>query len=134
MIAKIPDDLSGQLPSFFVEMMDIRVIIFMACCSFPVMLWAMSRAHNGWIYFLSSGLGPVLGALYYWVRPFNPYHHMFARYERMAETQSEAAEQLVRLLRSREVRALQLRVGLAVSATLLMLILAICWMKKRPLS
>jgi|GEM_PF-3201982 len=131
-IAKIPDDLSGHLPSFFVEMMDIRIIILMACCSFGGMLYAMSRPHNGWIYFLSSALGPVLGALYHWVRPFNPYRHMFAQYERMAETQSKAAEHLVRLLRSREIRALQLKVGLAVSATLLMLTLTICWIKGRP--
>ena len=133
-IAKIPGDLSGQLPSFFVEMMDIRIIILMACCSFGGMLYAMSKPHNGWMYFLSSGLGPVLGALYHWVRPFNPYRHMFAQYERKTETQSQAAEHLVRLLRSREVRALQLKVGLTVSATLLMLTLAICWMKARPLN
>jgi len=131
-IARIPDDLSGHLPSFFVEMMDIRIIILMACCSFGVMLYAMSRPHNGWSYFLPSALGPVLGALYHWVWPFNPYRHWFAQYERIPETRSKAAEHLVRLLRSREIRALQLKVGLAVSATLLMLTLAICWIKGRP--
>jgi hypothetical protein len=102
------------------ELAERKTIIILTGTAFPMLFFVLSRFHNGWLYLVPSAVGPMVSALFFMLRAFNPYQSLYASIEGVegADARGDAAHRLVMLLKSRKAKHVLLRTGVLVSASL----------------
>lgn len=118
----IPKELRGRLPRMIEEFADRNTILLFYGITLPIFfVMVFSRVNNGWMYLIPNVAGPILSALFFMVRPFNPYRSIYAVNEGMEDADMHgdvAAKRLALMFRSRKSKFLLLRTGMFSSALL----------------
>ena len=133
---RVPQALLGKLPRMILELADPRIAFSFSVVVFGIIIYGLSRAHNAWMYVVPSVAGPLLAAVLFMVRPFNPYRTIYARIELMwdAGTTTRGPEsRLVELLRSTCARRVSLRVGVLNALVLLAICGSVALLRPGPL-
>ena len=123
----IPDDLRGKLPGLFEEFSSIKIIAPGLVMSFAMLFFVLGKFNNVWLYYVSTGGGPLAALAFLYIRPLNPYRNLFAQIDRMAEPKRGDASPQTRLaciLASRSA----LRVSAATAVGTSVALLGLAWL------
>jgi len=92
-------------------MMTVSVLLYVLC----LFLMFQYKYSTRWTFVAAPALGPLATAVFFAVRPLNPYRNIYAQIEGKQETlimRDPAAQRLVALLGSRQARLFVLKAGL----------------------
>lgn len=119
----IPGDLKRYLPRFEQELADRRRMIDPGIVLYGVSVYVASVSSNGWERVIPPGVGPIVGAVFLTLRPWNPYKSLYASLAGISpETVKKdgAAQRLLGLLESAEAKRVLWRTATLASASFLL--------------